>query len=441
MEKAILTETGLSKITAAVATSGDEGADNAVQITHVALGDGAGAAYEATGDMVALRGERVRRAIDSRIRADPTTWLIRVIFPAADLGTFDCAEVGYFDDDGDLIAVVSYDQVRSLGGFDYVLEKALHFSQFQEGVVTVKAAEWALQEHIAEDTAAHAAILTRLLAAETKIHNLTDGAPGALDTIVELAQALNNDQDFAANVLAQIGALKTPKVSAVANDAALNAVNSSATISVAAGVLSAPLASGAIIEHTELSDGSARQLADRITAAGVFLTRHQRLRRGGVWGPWVAIGNTIGQDVILDFEVPPPNMLEQDGRAVLRADYPDLFAAIGTTFGAGDGATTFSLPDMRGEYLRGWDHGRGADPGRAFGSWQTSSHVPIEDRMEQVHSVGDRQGARQLALEDPHITNTTRQTYAALEGTGDYGPSFYAAVRVRGLAKLFCITF
>lgn len=36
-----------------------------------------------------------------------------------------------------------------------------------------------------------------------------------------------------------------------------------------------------------------------------------------------------------------------DGRAISRAAYPDLFAAIGTTYGAGNGTTTFNLPDLR----------------------------------------------------------------------------------------------
>lgn len=42
-----------------------------------------------------------------------------------------------------------------------------------------------------------------------------------------------------------------------------------------------------------------------------------------------------------------------NGQAVSRATYADLFAIIGTNFGAGDGVTTFNLPDYRGKFLRG----------------------------------------------------------------------------------------
>jgi hypothetical protein len=53
----------------------------------------------------------------------------------------------------------------------------------------------------------------------------------------------------------------------------------------------------------------------------------------------------------------PTGYLEADGAAVSRTTYAALFTAIGTTFGAGDGSTTFNLPDLRGEFIRGWDDG------------------------------------------------------------------------------------
>lgn len=67
---------------------------------------------------------------------------------------------------------------------------------------------------------------------------------------------------------------------------------------------------------------------------------------------------------------PPTGWLERNGAAISRTAYAALFAKISTTFGAGDGSTTFNLPDARGTFDRGWDHGRGLDPGRVFGSYQ-----------------------------------------------------------------------
>lgn len=66
----------------------------------------------------------------------------------------------------------------------------------------------------------------------------------------------------------------------------------------------------------------------------------------------------------------PTGWLKANGALVSRTTYASLFTSIGTTFGVGDGATTFALPDLRGEFLRGWDDARGVDSGRVFGSAQ-----------------------------------------------------------------------
>ena len=64
----------------------------------------------------------------------------------------------------------------------------------------------------------------------------------------------------------------------------------------------------------------------------------------------------VGTIIAYSAETPPPGYLECDGTPLSRADYSRLFAAIGTAFGEGDGSTTFHLPDLRGQFLRGWSH-------------------------------------------------------------------------------------
>ena len=67
----------------------------------------------------------------------------------------------------------------------------------------------------------------------------------------------------------------------------------------------------------------------------------------------------------------PSGYLKCNGAAVSRTTYADLFAVIGTAFGAGDGSSTFKLPDMRGEFVRGWaDNRSDLDAGRGFGTNQ-----------------------------------------------------------------------
>ena len=65
----------------------------------------------------------------------------------------------------------------------------------------------------------------------------------------------------------------------------------------------------------------------------------------------------------------PEGYLLCNGQEVSRTTYKDLFDVIGTTYGSTSG-TTFKVPDLRGEFIRGFDNGRGVDNGRVFGSSQ-----------------------------------------------------------------------
>jgi len=56
------------------------------------------------------------------------------------------------------------------------------------------------------------------------------------------------------------------------------------------------------------------------------------------------------------------NWLECNGAELAIADYQDLYEAIGNAFGLAASPTDFKLPDLRGTFLRGWDHARGKDP-------------------------------------------------------------------------------
>lgn len=104
-------------------------------------------------------------------------------------------------------------------------------------------------------------------------------------------------------------------------------------------------------------------------------------------GAWVMIASTgmvknTGSDVgdikVVATAEPSQGWLKCNGALVSRAQYAALFAAIGTRFGAGDGSTTFGLPDLRGEFIRGWDDERGVDSGRVLGTaqvGQNASHI------------------------------------------------------------------
>lgn len=90
----------------------------------------------------------------------------------------------------------------------------------------------------------------------------------------------------------------------------------------------------------------------------------------------------VGFPAMWPAEDPPDGWLEMDGSAISRVDFSELFAVIGTRYGAGDGSTTFNIPDDRGIFVRGYDNGAGIDPGRVFGSFQDSS---VESHTHSVN--------------------------------------------------------
>ena len=87
----------------------------------------------------------------------------------------------------------------------------------------------------------------------------------------------------------------------------------------------------------------------------------------------------------------PTGWLVCDGAAVSRSTYADLFTAIGTTWGTGDGSSTFNVPDLRGAFVRGTgSHGSstmaggGAFAGPAVGSYENDS---FHDHEHTQHGV------------------------------------------------------
>ena len=143
----------------------------------------------------------------------------------------------------------------------------------------------------------------------------------------------------------------------------------------------------------------------------------------------------------------PAGWLKANGAAVSRTVYAKLFAAVGTRFGAGDGYSTFNLPDLRGEFPRFWDDGRGIDIGRVLGSFQSDAVQKWEAvftyQRAQVHGVEKREGA--FMLESEHDRGTALEGSSWATSHAHIGPSVNNAARTapetrpRNIALLACI--
>lgn len=125
----------------------------------------------------------------------------------------------------------------------------------------------------------------------------------------------------------------------------------------------------------------------------------------------------------------PAGWIKANGAAVSRSAYAGLFLAIGTTFGAGDGATTFNVPDLRGEFLRCLDDGRGVDGGRGIGTYQAATSF-----NNSARSSGD------LGIIDAD-SSVSLGTLAGMS-VADYSKAMTSnTVRPRNVAMMACIKF
>lgn len=148
----------------------------------------------------------------------------------------------------------------------------------------------------------------------------------------------------------------------------------------------------------------------------------------------------------------PSGWLKANGTAVSRTTYADLFAAIGTFYGPGDGSTTFNLPDLRGEFLRGYDDGRGVDAGRTFGSAQAAAmldhtHSGTTSSYTHTHTGGvtsvgifSQVGSAAGNLH-PVISQTGSDTHSHTITTGNPSAGGGTETRPRNVAVLACIKY
>lgn len=114
-----------------------------------------------------------------------------------------------------------------------------------------------------------------------------------------------------------------------------------------------------------------------------------------------------------------------------------VHTAIHAPYGIGDGSTTFTLPDYRGEFPRGWDDGRGVDANRAFGSAQLDQMQGHFHTADQVGPAASGIGANTFVNQRLPAANTSGPVSDGTNGT----PRTGAETRPRNVALLACIKY
>jgi len=130
----------------------------------------------------------------------------------------------------------------------------------------------------------------------------------------------------------------------------------------------------------------------------------------------------------------PTGWLAANGAAVSRATYATLFAAIGTTYGAGDQSTTFNLPDLRGYFVRGAGTNSDGTVSGTFGVKQASDFKSHQHLALPYDNFGGVAGEG--------CGNAVVASYYCEVGATRYtGPTGGTETRPANIAMLYCIKF
>jgi len=146
-------------------------------------------------------------------------------------------------------------------------------------------------------------------------------------------------------------------------------------------------------------------------------------------------GLSAGAVIYHASSTPPTGFIKANGTSLSTSTYAALFAAIGYTFGGSGGS--FNVPDLRGEFLRGWDDSRGVDSGRSFGSAQA-------DEFKSHTHTGSSLAAGTIWLSRYQLSGGTwpNERDGNTSGTGSpTGATGGTETRPRNVALLACIKY
>ena len=236
------------------------------------------------------------------------------------------------------------------------------------------------------------------------------------------------------------GSITTAKLADGAISAAKIADSAISTAKIADGGISTAKIADSAISAAKIADGDITdaKLATGITASKLSgaLPAVDGSALTGLSG-----GTPAGTIGYFAATTAPDGFLKANGATVSRTTYSDLFTAIGTTYGVGDGSTTFDLPDLRGEFLRSLDDGRGIDGGRSIGTAQSDdnkSHQHIQGSAIRQYGGTFDYGVTSSGLSSRIEGTSGAGRYYTHPHTSYVGGS---EARPRNVALLACIKY
>ncbi|GDJ68944.1 phage tail protein [Escherichia coli] len=485
----LLTDIGAAKLASAAALGVP------LKITHMAVGDGGGVLPTPDAKQTALVNEK-RRAALNMLYIDPqnsSQIIAEQVIPENEGGWW-IREVGLFDESGALIAVgncpesykpqlaegsgrtqtvrmvlitsstdnitLKIDPAVVLATRKYVDDKALELKVYADDQMAKHLAapdphsQYAPKASptftgtpkaptpAAGNNTTQVATTAFVQAALTALIN---GAPATLDTLKEIAAAINNDPNFSTtinNALALKAPLSSPALTGTPTaPTAAQSINNTQIATTAfvksaiAGMVgSAPAALDTLNELAAALGNDpnfATTMLNALAGKQPLDNTLTNLSGKDVAGllTYLGLGEgsalPVGVPVPWPSATPPTGWLKCNGAAFSAEEYPELAKAYPTN----------KLPDLRGEFIRGWDDSRGIDNGRALLS-------------SQGHSLRDHSHNQQIWTGSNTTSSTIGQVgnYAPLATGGDGGiaytdrepqslPSAVRAISTRGVAS------
>lgn len=381
-----------------------------IKLTQISVGDGGGTVYNPAATATALKREVWRGPLNALIQDEKNpSWLLAEVTIPPDVGGWYVREAGLWTDTGILYAIVKYPEsfkpvlATSGSGKEFYIRSI--FETSNASLVTlliddtvVKATRAWVMSYLAEELGKLDGKQSVRVAATTNIvlngaQQIDGVAVIAGDRVLVANQTLAKDNglwvvangNWVRATDANSNAKVTPGLTVMVEEGTANGdslwhLTTNAPITLGTTPLTFKMLAG----RTGIAAGTYKSLTVDEYGRATAGANPETLAEFGIKDSYTkaevetliakASALPVGSIVAFPVDAPPPGFLELDNSVKSSATYPDLSAYLGGKFNKGDeGVGNFRLPEARGEFLRGWDHGRGVDAGRAAGSFQSDS--------------------------------------------------------------------
>jgi len=396
-----------------------------IKLTQISVGDGGGAVYNPAATATALKREVWRGPLNALFQDEKNpSWLLAEVSIPPDVGGWYVREAGLWTDTGILYAIVKYPEsfkpvlATSGSGKEFYIRSI--FETSNASLVTlliddtvVKATRAWVMSYLAEKLGKlDGKQSVRVAATANVVLNGAQQIDGvaviAGDRVLLPNQTLAKDNglwivangDWVRANDANVSAKVTPGLTVMVEEGALNGdslwhLTTNAPITLGTTALTFKMLAG----RTGIAAGTYKSLSVDEYGRATAGSNPDTLAGFGIKDSYTkaevesliakASALPVGSIVAFPVDTPPPGFLELDNSVKSSATYPDLSAYLGGKFNKGDeGVGNFRLPEARGEFLRGWDHGRGVDAGRQLGTSQLDAMQRLTGAIAAADSTG-----------------------------------------------------